>query len=154
MLMNFHFWKKVNKEKIRACKAILNHSCVRKCYKYPQKRCWEPCPCLENMARRRAVPGTQNSNSLEIQWQTHCERKCKVQKVVWNLPSAMQIYTIYWIHNGGSKTEGTQKTTNEVPSQSILSVASWIQYRQGMWISKGAQSNLDAAEGNFAQISL
>lgn len=75
-------------------------------------------------------------------------------KVVWNLPSAMQIYMIYRIHNGSSKAEDTQKTTNEVPSQSILSVASW--YRRGMRLSKekGAQSNLDAAEGNSAQTSL
>lgn len=70
------------------------------------------------------MPGTQNSNSLEIQWQAQCEKKCKVQKVVWNLPSAMQIYTIYRIQDGGSKAEDTQKTTNEVPSQSILSAAS------------------------------
>lgn len=68
----------------------------------------------------------------------------------------MQIYMIYRIQDGGGKAEDTQKTTNEVPSQSILSAASWIQYRQGMRLSKdkGAQSNLDAAEGNFAHISL
>lgn len=117
MLMNFHFWNKVNKEKIRACTAISNYSCVHKCYKYPQKRCWEHCPCLESSGERKKgqCQGLKIRRSQKSSSRSSVKGSIKYKKVVCNLPSAMQMYTIYRIHNGGSKGEDTPKTTNERP---------------------------------------
>lgn len=165
MLMNFHFWNKVNKEKIRTCQAISNCSSVHKHYKYPQRRCWKPCPCLGSSEKRKSQlrdskledprdPETIQQTTIQIQ----CERKHQSMKVFCSLQNAMQVYPNDQFYNGGSKGKYTKKTTtNEclqlinVRSQSILLKASWIQHKQGMRISKekAAQNNLDVAKGNL-----
>lgn len=123
MLMNFHFWNKVNKEKIRSYQAVSNCSCVHKHYKYPQRRCRKPCPCVGSSGQRKKSqlrdskledprdPETIQETAVQIQ----CERQCQSMKLVCSLQNAMQVYPNYQLYNGGSKGKDTKKTTNECP---------------------------------------
>lgn len=119
MLMNFHFWNKVNKEKIRTCTTISNCFCVHKHYKYPQRRCWRPCLCLGSSGQRKKSRVRDSKledpkdpkNTQETMIQIQCERKYQSMKVVCSLQSATQVYPDYRIYNGGSKGDG-QKTIN------------------------------------------